>query len=233
MPPELIGVYRVAVTIEVMQKVADIQVEAAGETHGFKDALLDREPENMMSFSDREIKQREQVLEGAILRAARADMPPQDLAELWRLVLGPYKEAFRRGLTREPPAQVDLRSVQVRYIAAYACPDADYSLRSKSAIKDMKLELVELVGGQTSVRTTFDPDSVQGMVRNLMDAQERRREEMLELVRKNRARMRGVERKGVLPDFAVGDYVLVARDRHPSITPKLMNAWTEPWRVVS
>ena len=50
----------------------------------------------------------------------------------------------------------------------------------------------------------FDPDSVQVIVSDLMDAQERRREEVLELVRKNRARMRSVKRKGVLPDFKVG-----------------------------
>ena len=46
-------------------------------------------------------------------------------------------------------------SVQVRSMAVYACPDADYSLPSKSAIKDKQFELVELVGGHTSVRTTF------------------------------------------------------------------------------
>ena len=84
------------------------------------------------------------------------------------------------------------------------------------------------MGEQTSVRTTFDPDSVQVIVRDLMDAQERRREEVMDLARKNWARMRGVERKGVLPDFAVGDYVLVARVRRPDITPKLMNTWTGP-----
>ena len=87
-------------------------------------------------------------------------MPPDDLAKLRRLVLGPDKKAFSRGLTGEPPAQVELGSVQVRSTTAYACPIADYSLPSKSAIKEKKLELVELVGGQTSVRTTFDPDSV-------------------------------------------------------------------------
>ena len=146
MPPEVIGVRRVAVTMEVMQ-AADIEVEAAGETNGFEDALLGREPEMMMSFSDWEIQQREQVLEDAILRAARAGMPPNNLAELGRLVLGPYKEAFRWGLTEEPPAQVELGLVHVRSMAAYACPDADYSLPSKSAIKEKKLELMELVGG--------------------------------------------------------------------------------------
>ena len=118
---------------------------------------LDREPEVLMGFGDSEIQQREQVLEDVILRVARAGMPPDDLAELQRLVLGPYKVAFRRGFTGEPPAQVELGSVQVRSVVAYACTDADYSLPSKSAIEDKKLELMELVGGQTSVRTTFDP----------------------------------------------------------------------------
>ena len=60
---------------------------------------------------------------------------------------------------------------------------------------------------------SLDPNNVSVMVRDLMDAQEKRREEVLELVRKNLARMRGVETKGVLPDFAVGDYMLVARFR--------------------
>ena len=74
---------------------------------------------------------------------------------------------------------------------------------------------------------SLDPDSVQVMARNLMDAQERRRERVLKLVGKTRARMRGVETKGVLPDFAVGDCVLVARVKQAGIT------WTGPWRVVS
>ena len=96
--------------MEAMQ-LTDIEVEAAGETNGFEDVLLNREPEMMMSFSDREIQQREQVLEDAILRAARAGMPPEDLTELRRLVLGLYKEAFRWGLTGGPPAQVEVGSV--------------------------------------------------------------------------------------------------------------------------
>ena len=83
--------------------------------------------------------------------------------------------------------------MQVRFLAACAYPDADYRLPSKSAIKDKKLELVAQVGGQTSARTTFDLDIMQVMVRDLMYAQERMREEVLDLLRKNRARMRGVE----------------------------------------
>ena len=48
MPPEIIGMRRVAVTMEAMH-LADIEVEAAGETNGFEDVLLNREPE-MMTF---------------------------------------------------------------------------------------------------------------------------------------------------------------------------------------
>ena len=223
MPPKEFGVRCVAVTMEEMQQVAHIEVEAAGETDGFNDALLDMVSKRMMGFGDNEIPQREPVLEDAILRVARAGMAPDDLAELWYLVLGPYKEAFRRGLTGKPPAQVELGSVQLRSMAAYACPDADDSLPSKSAIKDKKLKLVELVGGYMSERTTFDPDSVEVMIRDLMDAQERRHEEVLELVRKNQARRRGGETKGVLPDFAIGDYILVARVGQPGTTPKPIN----------
>ena len=35
-----------------------------------------------------------------------------------------------------------------------------------------------------------------------------------------------------MPDIAVGDHVLVARVKQPGITPKLINTWTRPWRVV-
>ena len=95
--------------------MADIEVEAAGETNGFEDAIL---------------------------RAAQAGMPPDDLAELRRLMLSPYKEAFRWGLPGESPAQVELGSVQVRFMATYACHDAHCSLPSKSAINYKKIEFV-------------------------------------------------------------------------------------------
>ena len=50
---------------------------------------------------------------------------------------------------------------------------------------------------------------------------------MFELVRENRARMRGVERQGVLPDFAVGVYVLATRVRQPGIAEAHEHAgWT-------
>ena len=59
-----------------------------------------------------------------------------------------------------------------------------------------------------------------------MDAQERRREEVVDLVRKNRENMRDVEKKGVLPDFAVGDYVFCGKSqtaRHHAETYKYVD----------
>ena len=78
MLPEIFGVRRVVVIMEAMQKVADIEVEAAGETDGFKDALLDRVLKMMMGFGDSEMEQREQVFEDAVLRMAQAGMPPAE-----------------------------------------------------------------------------------------------------------------------------------------------------------
>ena len=46
--------------------------------------------------------------------------------------------------------------MQVRSTMVYACPDADYSMPMKSAIKDKHLELVRLVEGQTYVCTCLD-----------------------------------------------------------------------------
>ena len=77
------------------------------------------------------------------------------------------------------------------------------------------------------------PESVLVKMRDLMGAQEKGREEVLGLARKNRARMRGNESKEGLPDFEVENYVLVARVRQPGITPKIVKTWTGPWRVVS
>ena len=106
MKPGVIGVRRVVVTMEVMQQAAGIEVEAAGETDRFKDMLLDRGSKMMTGFDDNEMQQREQALENAILVPAQAGIPPDDVAKLRHLVLGRYKEAFRRRLTDEPRAQV-------------------------------------------------------------------------------------------------------------------------------
>ena len=87
--PRLVITFCVAVTKEAMQQVADIEVEAAGEADEFKDALLNRGLK-MMGFGDSEMQQREQALEDANLRAAQADMPPDDLAGVSASGAGPH-----------------------------------------------------------------------------------------------------------------------------------------------
>ena len=104
LPSEVVGMRRVAVIIEVIKQVGDIEVEVARERDRFKNALLDLSPTITMDCSDSEMQQREQALDAAILRAAQADMPPDDMDKIRRLVH--YMEAFRRGLTGEPPAQM-------------------------------------------------------------------------------------------------------------------------------
>ena len=74
-----------------------------------------------------------------------------------------------------------------------------------------------MAGGQPG------PNSMQVMVKHRMNALERRREEVLSLVCNIPMIRRGVESKRVLPGFALGDYVLVARFRQPDITPKVIN----------
>ncbi len=46
-------------------------------------------------------------------------------------------------------------------------------------------------------------------------------------------RQRSTASRGSLPDFSVGDYVLVARVRRSGSTPKLVTTWTGPWRIVT
>ena len=78
---------------------------------------------------------------------------------------------------------------------------------------------------------SLDTDSMRVRVRDIVGVQEKRRGEVLELVQKSWARIQSIESKVVLSDFAVGDYVLVARVRQPGITPEPMNTWTRPCKV--
>ena len=56
---------------------------------------------------------------------------------------------------------------------------------------------------------------------------------MLERVRAARDRKRVAASTGSMPNFEVGDYVLVGRVRKLGSAPKLVTTWTGPWRVVS
>ena len=79
----------------------------------------------------------------------------------------------------------------------------------------------------------MDPAALRRHVRGVVEAQVGLHKEVLKKVQTNRALQRAAVSKGALPNFAVGDYVLVARVRRSGSTPKLLMTWTGPWRVVS
>lgn len=51
-------------------------------------------------------------------------------------------------------------------------------------------------------------------------------------VLESRSRLRKAAGSGKLPNFDVGDFVLVARVRHPGVTPELAATWTGPFGIV-
>ncbi|CAN0030666.1 unnamed protein product, partial [Discosporangium mesarthrocarpum] len=55
----------------------------------------------------------------------------------------------------------------------------------------------------------------------------------LEKAQLNRARERGAASKGQMPNFALRDFMIVARVFKRGSEPKLVIIWTGPWRVVA
>ena len=79
----------------------------------------------------------------------------------------------------------------------------------------------------------FSPEVMQKSVAGWMAVQEELWREVLERVPAARDRKRVAASTGSMPNFKVGDYVLVARIRKLGSAPKLVTTWTGPWRVVS
>ena len=79
----------------------------------------------------------------------------------------------------------------------------------------------------------FSPEIMQKSVAGWVTVQEELRKEVLERVRAARDHKRVAASTGSMPNFEIGDYVLVARVRKLGSAPKLVTTWTRPWRVVS
>eukprot|EP00903_Cladosiphon_okamuranus_P017345 g15980.t1 len=79
----------------------------------------------------------------------------------------------------------------------------------------------------------LDAEALTQHVRHIVNAQTALHKEVLDKVESNRAKQRKAASRGQLPNFTVGDYVLVARVRRSGLTPKLASTWTGPWRVVT
>ena len=69
-------------------------------------------------------------------------------------------------------------------------------------------------------------------VQSVVEVQSQLHNEVLDKVQATRGKQRVAARRGNLPNFAVGEYVLVARVRRSGSTPKLLMTWTGPWRVM-
>ena len=77
----------------------------------------------------------------------------------------------------------------------------------------------------------LDEEALRRKVANAVEAQPRLHKVVEERVKKNHERQRQAASRGQLPNFAVGDYVVVTRVRRPGSTPKLVSTWTGPWRI--
>ena len=62
-------------------------------------------------------------------------------------------------------------------------------------------------------------------VANVVTAQQRLHKVVEERVKKNRERQSQAASRGKLPNFAVGDYLMVVRVQRPGSTLKLMSTW--------
>ncbi|CAM9623378.1 unnamed protein product, partial [Discosporangium mesarthrocarpum] len=88
-----------------------------------------------------------------------------------------------------------------------------------------------LAGGSWSA-VPLEPGKLSKMVQDLMVAHEEMHKAVLEPVERNRARQREAASRGIMPNFSLGDFVMVAGIRKRGSTPKLVSTWTGPWRVV-
>ena len=79
----------------------------------------------------------------------------------------------------------------------------------------------------------LDNKTLRKKVQSLVEAQSEK--EVLDKVQANRDKQREGASRGNMPNFAIGEYVLVdlvARLWRCGSTPKLLMTWTGPWRVV-
>ena len=95
--------------------------------------------------------------------------------------------------------------------------------------------LASLVRDQQDVVDTIPltDDNVRAMLENLAIAVDTMHKRVTHRAQAVRAAGRRRASKGTLPNFAVGDFVLMARARPPGKNSKMMFTWKGPWRVTN
>ena len=78
----------------------------------------------------------------------------------------------------------------------------------------------------------LDDNALRRKVQSVGEVQSQLHKEVLDKAQANRGEQLVAASGDNLPNFAIGQYVLVARVRRSCSTPKLLIIWTEPWRVV-
>ena len=72
----------------------------------------------------------------------------------------------------------------------------------------------------------LDKETLRRKVANVVEAQQGLHKVVKERVNRNRDRQRQAASRGQLPNFAVGDHVMMTRVRRPGSTPTLVTTWT-------
>ena len=81
-------------------------------------------------------------------------------------------------------------------------------------------------------RGFMDADSLRAKVRRVVEQERFCKDVQAAVAVSRETKCKIAQGKAVLPEFAVGDFVLYALVRRQGVTPKLMSTWTGPWRVV-
>ena len=81
--------------------------------------------------------------------------------------------------------------------------------------------------------TPIEPAKLREHIEQVTKAHEALQERVVEQLARTRQQRREQASRGHLPNFTIGDYVLVARVRQQGRHRKLMSTWTGPWRVAN
>ena len=86
--------------------------------------------------------------------------------------------------------------------------------------------------GQDWQVDVLDDKAFRKKVQSAVEVQSQLHKEVWDKTQANHGKQRAAANRGNLPNFAVGEYVLVVRLRRSGSTPKLFMTWTGPWRVM-
>ena len=92
--------------------------------------------------------------------------------------------------------------------------------------------LASLTGEDWKV-DALDEETLRRKVASVMEAQQRLHKVVEERVKNIPDRQRQAASRGQLPNFAVGDFVMVARVRRPGLMPKLVSTWYAVQEIVT